>query len=91
MEELARIFPLHLEMIKQEALVLDILFDENSVNEQAQRGLTYVQQGYQNHLCWLKDHEIFRSPSSLKFKISDLDLEGFHTILLGELALLNQG
>ena len=76
-------------MIKQEALMLDILFDENSVNEQAQRGLTYLQQGYENHLRWLKDHEISRSPSSLKLKISEL--EGFHTILLGELVQLNQG
>lgn len=91
LEDLARIFPLHVEIIKKEALVHSIIFDEDSVNEQGQRGLIYLQQGYQNHISWLKDHKISRSPSLIKLKISEIDLQGFDTNLLGEVIKLNLG
>ncbi len=69
LETLARIFPLHVDLILNEAAKLQMEVDKDAVLAAAERGKKFLRVGYSDHLEWLKKKNI--SDASFKpFKLS---------------------
>lgn len=71
METLARIFPIHLREIIEEAERLNIPYERRVLAEKALKGIKYLKKGYTEHLEWLYKKTIFSWNSFTKLKISD--------------------
>lgn len=69
LETLARIFPLHLDIIKEEAKNLHMKINNNSLEAAAARGEKYLQVGFTDHLEWLKHKGISTEVSPQPFEI----------------------
>jgi len=88
---LARVFPYHLNLIKDEARRIDMQFDENALNNATEKGKKYLQVGYINHLKWLRKKGISTKNGFQPLQISPQRVEELITLLEKKLLKLNQG
>ena len=92
LETLVRIFPLHLEIVKEEASKLKMEFNEGVLEAAAEKGKIYLQVGFTDHLRWLEQKNVdFNNISSQPFQVSQEREKELTTILEQELLKLNQG
>jgi hypothetical protein len=91
LETLVRIFPFHLDLIKEEASLLEMEVKEPSLEVSAERGRKYLQVGFIDHLKWLKAKDVSAEISSKDFQVSPERSIELTTLLEQELLKLNQG
>ena len=88
---LARVFPLHEDIIREEADLLGIQYDENKLSTalaQANKCLKFV---YSDHADWLKLKGVTSDYGNWSFDISPKSLDDLNAVLQQELLLMNQG
>lgn len=88
---LARIFPLHVDIIKQEASLLKVVFHENSLKTSADKGIKYLTLFIKDHLEWLQKKGVSKHTASHSFQISKQREEILSQLVMMELLKLNQG
>lgn len=88
---LARIFPLHLDVIKDEASKLKMEIDESLLEASAKSGKKYLQVSYTDHVKWLEQKGVLSGGSCESFQISSERERELTTLLEEELLKLNQG
>lgn len=81
---LARIFPLHTNIIRDEAHKLNMNIDERLFNKFYEKGKKYLQVGFSEHLEWIR-----KNPQTVQ--ISSQRVEEVASLLEKELLSLNQG
>ena len=96
LETIARIFPLHLDLIKNEASKLKMKVNEGALDASAEKGRKYLQVGFSDHLQWLKQKGVSTKISSGKipsesFQVDSQRIEELTSLLEKELLKLNQG
>ena len=92
MSTVARIFPLHLDIIKDEASKLNVELDENSLNDATEKGKRCLQVEFSDHLEWLKQKGLYnKNSSSQAFEITPESIEKLTNCVEEELLKLNQG
>lgn len=91
LDTLARIFPLHLDIIKNEANKLKMSFNESSLESSASKGRKYLEIGFTNHLEWLSQNDISTDNFSKLFTITPQRKDELTTRIKNELLKLNQG
>ncbi len=92
LETVVRIFPLHLDIIKEEATKLKMEFDEGRLETAAEKGKKYLEVGFASHLKWLKQKGIDTNHlSSQPFQVSPQREKELITVIEKELLKLNQG
>lgn len=85
---LVRIFPYHLDVIKEEAHMLKMLVDDIALAAYAEKGKQYLKIGFIDHHEWLKDRSGF---ANIPFQVSpEREKELIHCVE-EELLKLNQG
>ena len=82
---LARIFPYHLDEIKDEAEKLGWKFDESSLNDAAERGEKYLHVEYIDHLAFLKQKSDSPHLSPRPFQVSVERVKELTTPVVNEL------
>lgn len=87
---LARIFPLHLDIIKDEASKLKIKVDK-VLDAYAEKGKKYLQVGFTDHLEYLRQKGILTETSLEPLQISPQRMEEVIALVEKELLKLNQG
>ncbi len=91
LKTLVRIFPLHLDLIKEEAAILKMQFDQNSLTDSAEKGKKYLQIGFSDHLQWLNNKKISISNAFQIFEINPQREQELISLLKKELLKLNRG
>ncbi len=92
LKTLVRIFPLHLDVIKEEATKLKMEFNEGILEAAAEKGKKYLEIGFAGHLKWLKQKGIDTNHlSSQPFQVSPQRKKELITVIEKELLKLNQG
>jgi hypothetical protein len=91
LETLVRIFPYHLEVIKNEASKLKMKVSQASLDASAEKGRKYLQVGFIDHLNWLKQKGVSTKSSPHPFQVSSQRLEELTPLVEKELLKLNQG
>jgi hypothetical protein len=91
LKTLVRIFPYHLNIIKQEADSLKMIYDNKELEEVATQGRKYLQLGYTDFLNWLQIKGISNNPKNWKFEINRNREKEFRDLIELELIKLNQG
>jgi hypothetical protein len=91
LQALVRIFPFHLDIIKEEASKLKMEFDEASLEDSAENGRKRLEVGFTNHLTWLKEKGVTAENFSEGFQVSPERVKELTTLLKEELLTLNQG
>lgn len=81
---LARIFPLHLDIIKDEAQKLGMKIDHEVLNKASEKGKKYLQFGYTDHLEWIKK-------KSEIIEISEERMKAISKVVEQELLKLDRG
>lgn len=90
-EDLARIFPYHLDIIKEELEALGIaVFDDSSLHTAAEKGDKFLRQGFYDHLVWLQTKGV-SVPSFQSFEISSERIQQLTACVEMELQKLNFG
>ena len=92
LKTLVKIFPLHMDIIKEESGKLKIKFNEDTLEVSALEGKKNLRLGFADHLEWLKRkgvtaHNISPQP----FQVSSRRAEEITALLEKELLKLNQG
>jgi|GEM_PF-1916787 hypothetical protein len=85
---LARIFPLHVDLIKEEASKLNRKINDQSLEISAAKGKKYLQVGFIDHLNWLRHRGISTDNC---FQISPQRVEELTTVIEKEWIKLNEG
>ena len=88
---LVRIFPHHLDIIRDEAEKLKMKFSETSLLESAKKGEKYLSEGYTHHLQWLKEKGVNLTNATQLFEIKPERVATLTDIIERELLKLNQG
>jgi hypothetical protein len=91
LETLVKIFPLHLDVIKNEASKLKMKVNKDSLDASAEKGRKYLQAGFIDHLKWLKQKGVSTKISPQPFQVSSQRVEEMTSLLEKELLKLNQG
>lgn len=87
LEVLARIFPLHVDIIKEEAKNLKLKVNEKNLTNAAERGKKYFKGGYTDHLEWIKQKGLTSQP----IQVSPEREKELTKLVEKELLKLNQG
>lgn len=87
LEDLARIFPLHLEIIIDEARKLDMKFEEKALSESADQGKKYLKAVFSDHAEWLSKKNI----TNRSIEISSEFREEIVRAIEKNLLMLNRG
>ena len=91
---IARIFPYHLHLIKQEAAKLNMFLDESGLETAAAKGRKFFQLGFTDHLTWLKQKSILKNLSSEPSEVITInpeEEEELTGLVQRELFRLNEG
>jgi len=88
---IARIFPLHLNIIEQEAYVLGMEVDRALLKNTAEKGKKYLRGAYIYHHQWLKQRGFSNHVSLQSFRIHPKRTKDLIPILKNALLVLNQG
>lgn len=91
LEALARIFPFHLKVIKEEAIKLNMAFDDSLLEVTAERGRKFLRVGYSDHLKWLRGKRVSVNALPSLFDIDSQDKQDFTNLIEKELLKLNKG
>lgn len=91
LETLVRIFPLHLDVIKNEASKLKMEVNEVSLDASAKKGRKCLQVGFIDHLKWLKQKGVPTEIPPQPFQVSPQRVKELTSLLETELLRLNQG
>lgn len=91
LETLVRIFPFHLDIIKEEAKNLKMKINDKSLNASVEKGKKYLQVGFSNHLEWLKQKDVSTNIAAQPFEISLQRANELTNLIEKELLKLNQG
>lgn len=91
LKRLVRIFPLHLDIIKDEAGFLKMKFDEKTLDYYAEKGKKYLQVGFTDHLDWLQQKGVSNEVSLQPFEISTEREKELTNLVEKGLLKLNQG
>ncbi|MBM3201036.1 MAG: hypothetical protein FJZ56_01340 [Chlamydiae bacterium] len=89
LQVLAKIFPYHLDIIKQEADRLNIEIDHSMLSILASQGKKYLKLGYLDHLSWIQANDARRS--SFQISISHEREKELSSLLAKQLFDLNEG
>lgn len=89
--DLVRIYPYHLEIIKEEAKMLKIPYDEKSLQDWSEKGKTYLQVGYVDHFRWLKSKGISLATAASPFSVRPERMIALTQVIEEELIKLNEG
>lgn len=93
-EDLARIFPFHVDIIKEEADKSTIMISKKSLKNEMKKGKRFLQLGFTDHINWLKQKETFdlKPISDLKpFEVSPQRMHELTSILERKLLDFNKG
>lgn len=88
---LARIFPFHLDVIKNEASKLKIEIREVSLDASAEKGRKYLQVGFIDHLNWLKKKGISTEMPPKPFQVSSQRVLQVTSLIEKELLNFDKG
>lgn len=91
LETLVRIFPNHLDLIKEEAKKLRMEIDDSKLDAAAIKGKKYLQLGYLDHLAWLEKKKITSENAFQSFEISIERQKEIAQVIEKELEILNEG
>jgi hypothetical protein len=91
LEKLARIFPLHLDIIKNEAKKLKMEINQDLLDAAAERGKKYLHVGFIDHLTWLEKKGISTPISHQPFQINSQREPELTMLLQKELLKINEG
>lgn len=91
LQDLVRIFPFHLNVIKNEAHKLKMQVNESSLNNYAEKGKNHMQVGFIDHLDWLKQKHVSTKISSQLFQVTPERVQELSVLVEKELIKLNQG
>lgn len=90
-EIIARIFPYHVDIIKEETDKLNIDVDEKRLIGAAKRGQSFLQVGFTDHLKWLEERGISSQNALEPFELSPHRMTEIITVVEQELLHLNNG
>jgi hypothetical protein len=90
-ETLVRIFPLHLDVIKNEAIKFKIKFNQDLLLLSARKGKKYLQVGFADHLEWLKQKGVFGKNFRQPFEISSQRVKEVAALLQQKWLNINRG
>lgn len=90
LEELARMFPLHLDVIQDEANKLNLRFDNDALINASEMGRRYLNAGFSEFNEWLKHKEDAHALSPV-FEISNENKAELVSSIKDELLRLNAG
>lgn len=88
---LARIFPLHVDIIREEAEKLGMRPDDLQMQQATDRGKKYLQVGYLDHVHWCKEKGITADTATQIFEGSPEKEDVLTAIIEKELIKLNGG
>jgi hypothetical protein len=89
---LVRIFPLHLDIIKEEAALLKMEVNNFLLEDAATNGRIYLKVGFEDFLMWLKAKGIAEPGICFKdFEVSSQRVEELTALIAKELLKLNEG
>jgi len=88
---LGRIFPLHSDLIRDEAKKLNMKVDENSFHAAVEKGRKFLKIGFTDHLEWLQRKGISINNPTQSFQVNPLRVEELTTLLQQKLLELHQG
>lgn len=88
---LARIFPYHLDIIKEEAQKLNMTIDDKSLDSSVEKGKKYLQVGYIDHLEWLKKKDLLAEKNLHSFEISSERMTMITSVVEKELLEFHEG
>lgn len=88
---LVRIFPLHYQVIKDEAARLGMTFDENELNAAQAKGNKYLQVGYLDHSNYLKGKAVSKKSSEWSIDVASERFEKINGLLKKELLNISNG
>ena len=91
LKTLVRIFPLHLDLIKEEASKLGMAVNNEELEISAEKGRQYLQVGYSSHLEWLQEKGSLSEVATQIFDIDSKRQAELNEIVEKELIKLNQG
>jgi len=86
---LARIFPFHLNLIKEEASKLKVKVDHKTLEASAEKGTKFLKVGFTEHLEWLKLKGVSNDTYSQLFELSLQREEELMGLIEKELLKLN--
>ena len=87
LEVLARIFPLHVDSIKDEARKCHMFVDDKALEERSEDGKRYFQLKFADHFDWVKKHGV---STSRPFEIGEKRIKKLKKVVEEELLKLNQ-
>ena len=88
---LVRIFPFHLDIIKEEAKNLGMKIDDKCLEASALKGEKYLQVGFADHLGWLKQKGVSTDVNQQHFEVGPERIKELTDLAKDELLKLNQG
>lgn len=91
LEDLVRIFPYHLDLIKEEATLLKMEFDVDRLQQAASKGEKYYKVGYSDHSAWLKEKNISAENCFNPFEFPQNKMAILSDIIESELIKFNKG
>lgn len=92
LETLAKIFPLHLNIIKEEAQKLGMVINKKSVDAAAEKGIKYLNVGFLDHFKWLEKKGVLSDiPFKNLFHITSERKLQLTNVVKNELLVLNNG
>ncbi len=91
LETLAKIFPLHLKLIKEEATALGMKFDDKLLKFYAKSGKDFLQSRFNDHLQWLRRKGVSTNTKLQRFRVAPHRTKDLRYLIEKELLKLDQG
>ena len=88
---LARLFPLHYEIIKDEADRCGISFDDKLLKMAADNGNKYLVSGFADHYQWLQEKNVLSSSKEWFIELSPQRMVEINKAVVTELLSMNKG
>ena len=88
---LARIFPLHYDIIKGEADCMGIYYDDELLKTAADNGIRYLTSGFAEHYQWLQEKNVSSSSNRWSIKPSPQRMVEINKAVVTELLSMNEG
>ena len=89
--KLARIFPLHYDIIKDEADGCDIYYDDELLKTAADNGNKFLTSGFAEHYQWLQEKNVLSSSKEWSIELSPQRMVEVNKAVVTELLSMNEG
>ena len=88
---LARIFPLHYDIIKDQADYCGLYYDDELLKKAAENGIRYLTSGFAEHYQWLQEKNVLSSSKGWSIELSPQRMVEINKAVVTELLSMNEG